>query len=686
MTLPLRRSRGTRAAMHDLDASRFLSLSEDALCTVGMDGCVRRVSPGFTALTAMEEGAAFFDAVHPEDLAHMRERLNPLARSSEPIAFEARVRGVREGWSTLHWRALVDSDAGEITLLGRESGAEQSGLALFEVGFSSAPVGMAIVGLDGGIQRANAALAALTQRSEAELVGMHIAELVSPADVPTQAEQVARLLSGQLTATTLEQQLAHADGARTPVKTVLAAARRADGTTDRILLQVHDVGERERLQQQLRFESEHDSLTGLLNRNAFTGALVRQLAYSRRYEHGGVLAVIDLDGFHTINDELGTAVGDGLLRTVAGALRERLRETDCVARLGSDEFGVLFPELDADEGLALVEDLLKVIAERTLALGGSQAVHVTASAGIALLGAKGAETTEDAFTEADLALAAGRDLGPGRATLFDAAVRSKRANEALRRTWAEKLRSTLEAGSFLLDCQPIVTAASGEPVAYELFLRMLDDDGSLVRPNTFLSVAERFGLMRSIDEWVIAQAIGMAAARFDGGNPVTLSVNVSGESVADAALLPAICDLLMAHPEAGQYLVFELAERTIMDNLQQSQRFIARLGEFGCRFALDDFGQGFGSLSHLKHLAFDYVKLDGSFTRELPTSAQDQAIVQALVGVARSLGRTTVAECVEDDDILAAVQGYGIELAQGLHVGRPARVADVLGVEISAAR
>ena len=549
--------------------------------------------------------------------------------------------------------------------------------------FASSPLGMALLSLEGRVERTNAAFCELTGRSDAELVGSAAAELVHPDDRAAGAEQTRRLLGGELTASTFSQRLITAAGTELPVRVVLSVARDAQGVSQCLIAQAEDRAESERLQERVRFESEHDALTSLYNRAAFGAILQRHLTFTRRYEREGVLALLDLDRFHAVNEMHGPGVGDELLRAVAGAIRGRLRESDVVARLGSDEFGLLLPEVDGEEGRRIVTEVLAAIAQVGVNLGRAT-VRVGASAGISHFGASGARTTEETFTEADVALMAAKEEGRGLAILYDARVREAHAGARLRRTWAEKIRAALDQGSFLLDCQPIVAAAGGDTIAYELFLRMLDEDGTVVRPNWFLHLAERHGLMPAIDEWVIARAIGMAAARAAAERPVTLAVNVSSESVANPALLRAVEDLLLAHPEAGEHLIFELTESTATADVGRVAAFMARLKEFGCRFSLDDFGSGTGSFAQVKRLPFDHVKLDGEFTRALPHSPEDQAIVAALVSVARSLGMTVVAECVEDAEILDAVRGFGVELVQGLHVGRPGRIGDVLGLEISA--
>ncbi len=540
----------------------------------------------------------------------------------------------------------------------------------FEAVFASAPAGMAVVACDGVVLRANGLL---NEMWGGDTVGMHLEDLLHTDDVPLEREHLARLIGGELGAVTVKLRVRTAPGHVVPASFAVSLVRDEDERPVEYLLQVTDISEPARLRDQVRHEADHDALTGVYNRRAFSRLLDHHVTYARRYRRDGALLVFDVDGLREINQSYGMAAGDTVLAVVAHAIEDRMRETDVVGRLGGDEIAVMLPEVDAEGARRVTAELVRAASARTVDIAGVRGgLHLTVSAAIVLFG-EGTLNADALFTQAEAALEEAKGEGRGHAVV------SGPVPGGMRRSWADKVRNSLEADAFLLDAQPIVDATTGEPVQYELLLRMRDDDGAIVRPAVFLGAAERYGLMRAVDEWVVRRAIAIARARLEMGDPVTLAVNLSGESVGDRSFLPLVVDELLKCPEAGELLVFEITERTAVEDMDQAKLLIARLSEFGCRFALDDFGSGVGGFHYLKHLPVEYLKIDGEFTRTLPSSSTDHEIVAAVVQAAAGLGRTVVAECVEDEAILEAVRAFGIPLVQGIHVGRPVPASDLLG-------
>ena len=684
----LARSRKSKVVELEVDHHRIYALTGEMLFELTLDGRIRRAAEAVHDELGLEPGAlagqSLADHIHPDDHRQLLATLNPLERVEGIRTFEARMKSVRGDWRALHWRAEVDRDGDAIHATARppsDPGVRERQIGVFDLAFAAAPIGMAVVGVDGIVRRVNRRLCELLGHNEGEVIGTALDSHVHADDLAAQREQLARLVAGELAAVSLDLRVRHADGHEVPSAFAVSLVRDDGGTPREYVVQIQDTSERHALQERVRYEAEHDALTGLLNRRAFAAMLSHQVAYARRYRREGALVVFDIDGLADINEAHGTHIGDQVLEMVARSLCERLRETDLIARLDGDEFGVLLSEIDETAAKRISGELVRSIAEHPVQIAGGSPVSVAIAAGIAIFADEPA-TAEQLFADADIALAEAKEdrTGP-RFVVFDGGVRARRRERNTRRTWAEKLRHGLERDAFLLDAQPIVDVVTGEAVQYELLLRMRDDDGGIVRPNAFMHVAERYGLMRAIDEWVVRRAIALARARMEQGDPVTLAVNISGESVTDPAFLPMVVTELIDNPEVGNHLVFEITERTAVDDLEQAKRLIARLGEFGCRFALDDFGAGAGSFSYLKHLPVDYLKLDGEFTRGLPSDPADREIVGAVVQAARGLGKTVIAECVEDEEILDAVRSFGVELAQGLHVGRPARASELLAVD-----
>jgi EAL domain-containing protein (putative c-di-GMP-specific phosphodiesterase class I) len=245
-------------------------------------------------------------------------------------------------------------------------------------------------------------------------------------------------------------------------------------------------------------------------------------------------------------------------------------------------------------------------------------------------------------------------------------------------TWADRVRRAVHEGLFELYCQPIVDLASDRVSQWELLLRLPSDDGELILPAQFLYTAERSGLILDIDRWVLSQAMRLIAEQRDAGREIRLEVNVSGRSVGDTDLLSLIEQELDAKAIDPANLVLEVTETAAIANMDRARGFATRLRALGCRFALDDFGAGFGSFYYLKHIPFDYVKIDGEFIHDLPHSSTDQLILDSIVQMSRGLGKHTIAEFVSDGATLELLKTHGVDYAQGYHLGKPQPVADVL--------
>jgi len=435
----------------------------------------------------------------------------------------------------------------------------------------------------------------------------------------------------------------------------------------------HDATERRRFEEELQHLADHDALTGLFNRRRFEEELERELSRAVRYREAGAVLMLDVDNFKYVNDTLGHAAGDQIVASVAGLLRGRLRETDTVARLGGDEFALLLPRVDRAQADRVAADVLEAIRDHGIVVAG-RSVHVTASIGVALFDAV-RQTAGEVLAASDLAMYEAKDSGRDRVVTYT----PNTGDEARRRaqgSWIERIRAALEEERFTLHCQPILDVRSGEVVQHELLVRMIGEDGELVAPSAFLGAAERFGLVQSLDRWVVRSAIRLMDEQLRAGRRLRIEVNLSGRSVDDPELPGLIQRELEATDVDPDHLAFEITETALISNMDDARRFAETLMRIGCRFALDDFGTGFGSYYYLKHLPLHYLKIDGDFIRNLPHSPTDQLMVRAMVQVAQGLGMKTIAEFVEDQLTLDHLREYGVDLAQGFHVGRPRPVEE----------
>ena len=390
----------------------------------------------------------------------------------------------------------------------------------------------------------------------------------------------------------------------------------------------------------------------------------------------GALLALDLDHFKKINDLLGHSAGDQLIVSVADLLRSRLRETDVVARLGGDEFAILLPRADLAEAEEVAATVVDVVGQHTSVIDGTQHTGMGASVGVAMF--EEGLTGEEVLVNADLAMYDAKGAGRGRHALYATADHDAARTKA-RISWAQRIDMALDEERFVLFAQPIMDLRTGETSHHELLVRMVDEDGSLIPPATFLYIAEQLGLIGRLDTWVVTRAIRLAASmQAEGGTRSRLEINLSGLSLGDERLLAAIDEQLSATGIDPSLLVFEVTETAAISNIHRARAFAERLRERGCQFALDDFGAGFASFYYLKHLPFDYLKIDGEFVASCLASPTDRLVIEAVVSVARGLGKETIAEFFEDAATMDFVKLLGVDFAQGYHVGRPAEAESLL--------
>jgi diguanylate cyclase (GGDEF)-like protein len=430
----------------------------------------------------------------------------------------------------------------------------------------------------------------------------------------------------------------------------------------------------ERTEAELRFLADHDSLTGLLDRRRFRSELDQYVSFSARYGGQGAVMVIDIDDLKAINDSQGHHAGDTLIRQIAAILRERVRTTDIVARLSGDEFAVLMPQTDVSGALQLGEDLRAQVAEEAAAANADAA---TISVGITMFGGDRAIGAEAVLLAADQAMYSAKEEGRNQIALFQDPDEPRRRQRRSQTTSA-RIREALTHDRLSLHTQPIRSLASGGIERYELLLRMTGDDGELLPAASFIETAERSGMVQELDRWVVARALELLATREKDGRPVSLHINLSGVTLTDLSVLEFIERRLdEGQADPGRF-TFEITETARVHDYETVGSFADRLTEFGCQVAIDDYGAGFGPFHYLKQIPFDLIKIDGSFVRDMPNSDADQLTVQAIVRIARGLGKTTIAEFVQDDVTAEMLREYGVDMAQGYHLGRPVDVAEAL--------
>lgn len=545
--------------------------------------------------------------------------------------------------------------------------------AILESAFNGAPIGMALVDTEGRWLRANDALGLIVGYTREELEATTLRAIAHPEDVDRDERLLHDLLAGEIPSYQVEKRYRHSLGHYLWVLLTVSAVRDRHGKTVYLVTQVQDISERKEQAAHLEHLIDHDFVTGLFNRRRFQQEVAREANRISRYGLGGAILMIDLDNFKSVNDAFGHRAGDDLLRSVAGALRQHKRRTDVLARVGGDEFAMLLPETDSDQAQVVAAGVVKALGQ-LVAVMGVRTIHITASVGVAAFdGLRAADVMEFA----DLAMYEAKEAGRNRVAVHQS---GGAASDAIsRRSEAEGIRTALTEDRLLLYCQPILDLEDDEVRQYEILLRLRDDAAAEpVSPNSFLYVAERFNLIQEIDGWVARKAIEWIAEYGRAGRRLVLHVNLSGRSIGDPRVAAMIEKSISDADIDPSCLIFELTETTAITNIEDAKAFAHRLRVRGCKLALDDFGAGFGSFYYLKRLPFDYFKIDGDFIRGLVASPMDQLVVEAIVGIARGMGKKTIAEFVPDQDTCRLLAKLGVDYAQGYHVGRPRPLADVL--------
>ena len=561
--------------------------------------------------------------------------------------------------------------------------ARQQGTRLAEATLESISEGVITTDTRGRIDYLNSAAEALLgcQRDHAQgrQIG-DIATLVDESDRRPFGDPVARCLEERRRVDLGRRALliSRASGDEYSVELRASPIRAGGSETSGCVIVLHDVSELRGLTRQMSYQASHDPLTGLVNRREFERRLEEALKTGRS-GGGHVLCYLDLDRFKAVNDTSGHMAGDNMLREIAGILKEQIRDSDIVARVGGDEFGLLLVGCPLDKARQIADDVCGAIRDYRF-VWRDKIFSVGASIGLVQIGPESG-SIEDTLSAADSACYVAKQQGRGRIHVYssrDEAVARQRGEII----WLQRLQTALKENRFELHIQPIV-AVDGRPKggpACEVLLRLRDADGVECQPVDFMQAAERYHLMPSVDRWVLQAtfaAIGAGALKLPAGRSV--AVNVSSQTLADPQFLEFVVECLDRSGVRAEQVCFELSESTVAANMSHTSRFVAVLHGLGCSFALDDFGSGLGSFANLKQLSMDYLKIDGSFIRGLGSDDVSIAMVTAMIELARTLGIKVVAEHVETEQAFDLVRALKVDFVQGYAVGRPVALAAKLG-------
>lgn len=522
----------------------------------------------------------------------------------------------------------------------------------------------------GLIESFNQAAERLLGWSEKEVLGTSIGQLIVP-HVGRAGDYFENFLRREV-----QQLLGHEDE---------LVGRRRDGTTFPLSIKIStmtlegnifyvalvaDMSERKAMVERLKNMAEHDGLTGLYNRRYFQEELEQVVErVLRGSDPGSALLYIDLDNFKYVNDTLGYAAGDQLIGQVADLLRQLVRRSDFIARFGGDEFVVLLYHADADQAANVAELLQRRIADFAFYYEGQRA-DVGCSIGVVTI-TRETESAAKVLSQADVACHLAKRQGRNRVHMFASRDAKDVEMISVNMGWSQRIKQALERNRFVLACQPIVETRTRTVAAYEVLVRMLDENDGLVTPSGFIPAAERFGLAAVLDRWIILHAIETLAAQRGAAPHICFSINLSGKTLTSLGMAQFIREELTAASLDPTSLIFEITETAAISDINTAVALLEELKAIGCRTALDDFGAGMSSFAYLRELPVDIVKIDGRFVRNLATNPIDQAMVRAMNDIAHVLGKQTVAEFVENEESLLLLSDYGVDFVQGYHLGRP---------------
>ncbi|WP_024326036.1 EAL domain-containing protein [Thioalkalivibrio sp. AKL19] len=614
-------------------------------------------------------------ADHPDTLAAAERAL-----AGEAFQFEDAVNGTH---LSVSWIPLKDGDgvlgvAWDITALRAAEAATGAERDRLLTTLQSISDGVITTDTQGRLTYLNPAAQTLLGIDATSAQGLRVDELLELEDTRTGTNvqhPVEQCLELGATTESPERILHRADGGIRVVRMLASPLQRPNRAAQGVVVVLHDHTELWQMTQQLNHQATHDDLTGLCNRREFERRLEEALRTLQEGQTPHAVFYMDLDQFKIINDTCGHQAGDELLRELSERLLHLIRQNDTLARLGGDEFGVLLCHCPPERAEAIAHRMLEAVQALRFAWEGRR-FDVGVSIGLVPVNGP-AHTLPEILSQADSACYAAKEDGRNRIYVWqptDQALRRRRGEME----WVGRIRTALDEGRLVLFGQAVHPLGPMDPdlAHLEVLMRLRDEDDRLISPGSFIPAAERYHLMPDIDRHVIDHAFAMLArhraARGDNARcDPTVAINLSGQSLAQESMLEFVTERLQHYAIPPHCIIFEITETAAISHHERAQSLIRTLRYMGCRFSLDDFGSGLSSFGYLKNLPVDFIKIDGSFVRDIAHNAVDSAMVTAIHRVGHVLGLRTIAECVESEATMERLREIGLDFVQGFYLSEP---------------
>lgn len=564
----------------------------------------------------------------------------------------------------------VESSTSQAEQAKRHLAEMQESEERFRSAFDHAPIGMALVALDGRWLQVNQCLCDIAGYSEDEFKAMTFQAITHPDELGDFLASLKEVVDGQVLTHQMEKRYLHKLGHEVWVLVGVSLIRDSESKCLHLIFQIQDITHRKRVEQQLVHDALHDELTGLPNRAWFMEQLQvsLDLAHLQKDRLFAVL-FLDLDRFKLINDSIGHMVGDQLLIGIANRLSHCVRPGDKVARLGGDEFTILLDDIGSASEAIEVADRIQKHVSTPFNVGGYE-TFTTVSIGIAL-SSPDYHLPEDFLRDADTAMYQAKSLGKARYVIFDKAMHARAVNLLQLET---DLRRAIDRDEFFIEYQPIVELENGRLTGFEALVRWQHPERGTVLPDRFIAVAEETGFIVPIGRWVLLQACLQMQRwneKHSPSSPLSISVNLSGRQFAHSNLLEQITQILDLTKLDPRLLKLEITESVVMESVESAAGTLEKLRALGVELSIDDFGTGYSSLSYLHRLPIDTLKIDRSFVSQMAENNENKEIVRTIIMLAKTLGMGVIAEGVETKEQSDLLRELGCKCIQGYLVARP---------------